>query len=194
MSLRRHVKKATQGTHAMSAMKVMPRKTCDDGNNDPADGVTDFCSSDCTEHVWPGNEWPGDAPVRSETNDTRILVELNESTAPYRVIDSGTEVRVKVVAEHDFDFLTHDQDVNVGLFDSSGANPIESLCLNIARSFGFEYELTHTVSAQGELIFIAPAEPGTYYVRWSHGVAIRPCQMPMSNWGSQFNVFVIYVR
>ena len=169
-------------------------EACDDGNNDPSDGVTDFCSSDCTEHVWPGGEWPGNAPVRTETDVTRLLVELNESPAPYRVVDSGTEVTVKGVAEHDFDFLTHDQDVNLGLFDSSGAKLGESLCLNIARSFGFEYEPSHTVSAQGEFVFTAPAEPGTYYVRWSHGVAIRPCQMPMSNWGPEFNVFVIYVR
>lgn len=28
-------------------------ETCDDGNVNPADGATDFCSSDCAAHSWP---------------------------------------------------------------------------------------------------------------------------------------------
>lgn len=167
-------------------------EACDDGNNNPADGLSDFCSADCTEHVWPGGGWPGKAPGITETQDTRVLVELNESTAPYLVVDSGTELRVKVVGEHDFDYLQNDHDLNIGVFDSLGRDIGQSLCLHMPSRDDFGY--SHTESVRGELVFTAPAESGTYYVRWSHGLAIRPCQLQMSNWGPEFNLFIIYVR
>lgn len=166
-------------------------EVCEDGNTDPSNGTTDFCSSDCSFTNWPDGQWPGFIPtmlVYGYINWNNTLLDGNASR--YRVVAPGQAFTVTGTYAYNAAASGCPGCVNqlyLGVFakDEMNMDPLNKQ-KQFCTSFGGSSTNAFTAS------MIAPTVPGTYYVRWYRGWDYN-CNPPMGDWGMGVNMFAIYV-
>lgn len=173
------------------SLYVSGGETCEDGNTDPSNGMTDFCSSDCSFTNWPDAEWPGFiSSLQVYSFVTWSNTVLNQNASRYRVVAPGQAISVtgsyayNATASGCTGCVTQ---LYLGIFakDPANTDPLNKQ-KQFCASFGGSSTSNFTAS------MTAPTEPGTYYVRWGRGWDYN-CNPPMPDWGMATNMFAIYV-
>lgn len=166
-------------------------EVCEDGNTDPSNGQTDFCSTDCTFTNWPG-PWPGFIPTTySNAWWSWSSITINGNSSRYKVVSPGEELAIGGA-------WTFDKSVSgcptcvtqfyLGFWSEDPANTANGSPVWCERS-----AQTNTAPVTISATTTAPSEPGVYYLRpgrtWHFD-----CQPSFGNVGPAGNLFVIYVQ
>lgn len=169
-------------------------EVCDDGNTDPSNGTTDFCSTDCGFSNWPDADvaWPG--YIASTVGPAWAIwtsMQINGNPSHYGLVAAGSSVTVTGNWAYDRTASGCGGCVTqlyLGFFseDATNADPLTGKpqwCQNYVSTQSTALNTTIT----------APTEPGTYYLRWARSWDYQ-CNPTMSNYGMGANLFAIYVE
>ncbi|MBA2661902.1 MAG: DUF4215 domain-containing protein [Bradymonadaceae bacterium] len=162
---------------------------CDDGNTDPSNGTTDFCSSGCNFHNWPDGTWPGYMPPNVHGRWTNISINNNPSR--YMRVAAGSSLSLKGHLNYDATTSGCNGCINqfyLGFISSDPDNNTDPLEGKHQRCDNFVGSTSRAIDST----FTAPTEPGTYYLRYRHDWDYD-CNQGLRRPGIGNSLFVIHV-
>lgn len=171
--------------------KFVEGEACDDGNTDPSNGTTDYCSSDCQFTNWPGTEWPGYIPPVQGNVWINFPATNVNNTARYVKVAAGSTMTVNSSFFYNKDTSGCPGCVNqiyLGVFSD---DPTNMDALEGKPQFCYSFGGTVTVPINAQMT--APTTPGLYYLRWSR-TWLYSCDTSMADYGMGANLAAIWVE
>jgi cysteine-rich repeat protein len=143
-------------------------EVCDDGNTTPSNDTDDFCAQDCMSQSWPCGTWPGYIPSASEAVGVRLTeTRVGASSAPYVVVNAGASFSVSghyVLDAEASGCPVCKVQLYWGLF--AGDPPASNADPMAGHAQSCIVDAVHNAVAPYSLDFTAPAQVGTYILRW----------------------------